>query len=147
MKDRVELHLDRDLNAWLSRVAERPGTSKSMIVGDALRAFLERGAATEIEKRVNQRLRQLTALMTRMDRNLDILMETQALFIHHQFSVIPPVPASDLAAARAQAHDRFLNFIEQVAGRLHEGKSLIRDALERTAAESIPAATDKEAAD
>ena len=144
MKDRVELHLDRDLNEWLSRVAERPGSSKSMIVGDALRAFLERGAATEIEKRVNQRLRQLTTLMVRIDRNLDLLLEVEGMFIHHQFSVIPPVAAADLAAARAQARDRFANFIEQVAVRMKQGKSLLRDALDRDASGGD---AEKEAAD
>lgn len=144
MKDRVELHLDRDLNEWLTRVAQRPGSSKSVVVGDALRAFLERGAATEIEKRLNERLRRVTALMTRIDRNLEILLETQALFIHHQFSVIPPVPASELAAARAQAHVRFTNFVEHVAHRLKQGKSLIRDALDELDASTPP---EREAAD
>jgi hypothetical protein len=130
MKDRVELHLDRDLNEWLSRAAQRPGSSKSAIVGDALRAFLERGAATEIEQRLDQRLRQLTALLRRIDRNVEIVLESQALFIRHQFSVIPPVAAADLAAARAESRDRFERFVDQVGRRLAQGKNLIRDAID-----------------
>lgn len=130
MKDRVELHLDRDLNEWLSRAAQRPGSSKSAVVGDALRAFLERGAATEIEQRLDQRLRQLSALLRRMDRNIEIVLESQALFIRHQFSVIPPVAAADLAAARAESRDRFEQFVDQVGRRLAQGKSLIRDAID-----------------
>ena len=147
MKDRVELHLDHDVNEWLTRVSHRPGASKSSIVGDALRAFLERGAATEIEKRLEQRLRQLTILMTRMDRNLEILLETEALFIHHQFSVIPPVPAAELAAARAQAQDRFANFVRQVGQRLADGKNLLRDALERASTQGGRGGDQREAAD
>lgn len=131
MKERVELHLDRDLNAWLSRIAQRPGSSKSAIVGDALRSFLERGAATEIEQRVSERLHRIARALERIDRNLDILLETQALFIRHQFSVIPPIPAADLAAATAHGAERFAHFVEQVGRRLARGESLMRDALDR----------------
>jgi hypothetical protein len=41
-----------------------------------------------------------------MERDIQILMETVAIFIRYEFMMTPPLPEAQQAAARALARDR-----------------------------------------
>ena len=49
MKPRHHLYLDDALTEELERLARKPGSSKSGIINDALRAYLARGATSEVD--------------------------------------------------------------------------------------------------
>ena len=127
MKPRHHLYLDDALTSQLEALAMKPGSSKSAIVADALRGYLARRGAKELDDLLKVRLDRITNQMGRMERDLQILLETLALFIRYEFTVTPPLPEADQAAARAVAQDRYQAFIEQVGRRIAGGRTVGRD--------------------
>lgn len=127
MKPRHHLYLDDALTSQLEALAMKPGSSKSAIVADALRGYLARRGAKELDDLLKVRLDRITSQMGRMERDLQILLETLALFIRYEFTVTPPLPEADQAAARAVAQDRYQAFIEQVGRRIAGGRTVGRD--------------------
>ena len=133
MKPRQNLYLDADLSEELDRLAKKPGTSKSAIVADALKAHLERRGAKAVDETFKHRLDKLSIQLGRMERNQRVLIETLANYIRFHFSVLPPLPDSEQAAARALANDRFQAFIDQVGRRMAGGRSVVDDLFVREA--------------
>lgn len=134
MKPRHHLYLDDALSEQLVALASRPGGSKSAIVADALRAWLARRAASEIDDLLRVRLDRISAQLNRIERDQRIVMESLGLFVRYQLTVTPPLPESDQAAARAIGQDRFQAFIDQVGRRLAGGRSLGEDVRSRGSA-------------
>ena len=128
MKPRHHLYLDDELSERLDALAAKPGSSKSAIVADALRAYLARRGSKELDDLLKVRLDRMTAQMGRVERDVQILLETLALFIRYEFTVTPQLPESEQAAARAVAQDRYQAFIEQVGRRIAAGRT-VRDTL------------------
>lgn len=131
MKPRHHLYLDDALTEELDRLARKPGTSKSGIVADALRAYLTRGATSEVDTVLKARLDRFVRAMARVERNQDVLLETLALYVRWQLTVTAPLPDSEQAAARAAGEIRFQSFIEQLSRRIAAGRGLGRDLAER----------------
>ena len=127
MKPRHHLYLDDELSARLDALAAKPGSSKSAIVADALRAYLARRGSKELDDLFKHRLDRMTNQLGRIERDVQILLETLALFIRYEFTVTAPLPASEEAAARAVAQDRYQAFIEQVGRRIAGGKTVGHD--------------------
>jgi predicted transcriptional regulator len=127
MKPRHHLYLDDELSEKLDALAAKPGSSKSAIVADALRAYLARRAFKELDDMLKVRLDRLTAQQGRIERDVQILLETLALFIRYEFTVTPQLPEAEQAAARAVAQDRYVAFIEQVGRRIAAGRTVARD--------------------
>lgn len=120
MKPRHHLYLDDDLTAQLEALAAKPGSSKSAIVADALRAWLARRGAREIDDALKIRLNRFSAQLNRIERDNQILLETLALFIRYQLTVTAPLPEPD-QATRAVGRDRFQAFIDQVGRQIADG--------------------------
>ncbi|GLS33451.1 Ribbon-helix-helix protein, copG family [Mesorhizobium albiziae] len=120
MKPRHHLYLDDDLTAQLEALAAKPGSSKSAIVADALRAWLARRGAREIDDVLKMRLDRFNAQLNRIERDNQVLLETLALFIRYQLTVTAPLPEPD-QAARAVGRDRFHAFIDQVGRQIAGG--------------------------
>lgn len=117
MKSRLHLHLDEELSERLDHLATKPGATKSAIMADALRSYLNRKAGNEIDDLLKRRLDRMSTSLARVERDVQIVMESQALFIHYQFQVTAPLADSD-QAAKAIAQERFQKFIEQVGRRI-----------------------------
>lgn len=129
MKPRHHIYLDDELTEKLDALAATPGSSKSAIVSDALRAYLDSRGAKELDDRLKVRIGKLGDQLARVERNLDVVLESFALFVRYQLAVTPPLPEADQKAARAVGHDRFQAFITQVGRRIAGGRR-IRDDLE-----------------
>ena len=127
MKPRHHLYLDDELSERLDALAAKPGSSKSAIVADALRAYLARRGSKELDDLFKHRLDRMTTQLGRLERDVQILLETLALFIRYEFTVTAPLPASEEAAARAVAQDRYQAFIEQVGRRIAGGRTVGQD--------------------
>jgi len=134
MKRRHHLYLDDTLSDQLEALTTRSGGSKSAIATDALRAWLARRAAHEIDGLLRVRLDRISAQLHRVERDQQILMESLGLFIRYLLTVTPPLPDSEQAAARAMGQDRFQAFIDQVGRRLAAGRSLAEDVRSRAPA-------------
>ncbi len=121
MKPRHHLYLDETLTAKLEALAARPGSSKSAIVADALKAFLARRGADELEDRFKLRLDRMSAQLGRIERDCEVLLESLALFVRYMLTVNAPLAETD-EAGRAIGRDRFEAFVAQVARQLAGGK-------------------------
>ena len=106
MKPRHHLYLDDELTAQLEALAAKPGSSKSAIVADALRQYLVRRGARDIDEALKIRLDRQSRQMDRIERDGQVLLESLALFIRYQLTVTAPLPEPD-KAARAVGQERF----------------------------------------
>jgi predicted DNA-binding protein len=117
---RYQLFLPEDLSQRLEALAAKPGASKSGILTDALAAWLNRQAASELENRFSQRLNRMSMALGRVERDGHVLLETLALFIRYELMVQAPLPEAD-EAARAVGRDRFNAFVARVGEALASG--------------------------
>ena len=125
--DRIHIYLG-DSASRVRQEARKRGVSVSKFGQVAISAFLD----TDENKRdavMQRRLDRITRQVGKLDRDFLILSESLALFIQYQLAITPPVPVSEQDAARAQARERFAKFIERVARRVVEGKSLVTDII------------------
>lgn len=118
---RHQLFLPEDLSARLVALAAKPGASKSAILADALTAWLNRQAASELENKFGQRLDRLSMALGRVERDGHVLLESLALFIRYELMVNAPLPEGD-QAARAVGRDRFNTFVTRVGEALASGQ-------------------------
>jgi hypothetical protein len=120
MKIRQNLYIDRELSDALEALAG-PRGNKSHLVNDALKAFLARRAAKDIDDLLKPRLDRISRELVGARRDIDVLLESLSLFVRYQLMVTAPLPDAD-AAARAVGRDRFEAFVSQVGRQIAGGK-------------------------
>ena len=118
---RHQLFLTKELSERLEVLASKPGATKSAILVDALTAWLNRRAASELEDKFGARLDRMTSAIGRIERDGHILLETLALFVLIELTVNAPLPKGD-DAARAVGRARFEEFVARVGERLASGR-------------------------
>lgn len=118
---RYQLFLPEDLSHRFEALAGEPGASKSAILTDALTAWLNRQAASELENTFSRRLDRMSMALGRIERDGHILLESLALFVRYELMVQAPLPESD-EAARAVGRDRFEAFVTRVGEALASGQ-------------------------
>jgi predicted transcriptional regulator len=121
MKVRQNLYIDRSLSDALEALATRPGANKSRIVNDALAGYLARRATREVDDLFKARLDRMSRELGATRRDLEVLLESVALFVRYQLTVSAPLPEAD-AAALAVGRDRFEKFIAQVGRQIAGGR-------------------------
>ncbi len=122
MKSRHQIYLDDALGAELDRLGAKPGTSKSAIVEGALRAFIGRRAASDLDDLLRVRLDRISRGVGRLERDQRILLESLALFIRYELTVTAPLPEAD-KPAQALGRERFQRFVDQVGRQLATGRA------------------------
>ena len=120
-KVRHQLFLPKPLSDRLEALAAKPGATKSAILTDAVTAWLNRQAASELENKFSQRLDRMSLALGRIERDGHILLESLALFIRYELMVQAPLPEAD-EAARAVGRDRFEAFVTRVGEALASGQ-------------------------
>lgn len=120
-KVRHQLFLDKPLSDRLEAVAAKPGATKSAILADAVGAWLNRRAASELDERFAFRLDRLTSGLARLERDSHVILETLALFIRFELAIQAPLAEND-HAGRAAAKGRFEAFIAQVGRQVASGR-------------------------
>ena len=118
---RHQLFLPKELSKRLEVLAAKPGATKSAILVDALTAWLNRRAASELEDKFGARLDRMTNAIGRIERDGHVLLETLALFVLIELTVNAPLPKGD-DAARAVGRARFEEFVTRVGERLASGR-------------------------
>jgi len=123
MKPRHHLYLDDELTARLDLLGSKPGTSKSAIIADALREYLNRRATREVDDLLKSRLDRISTQLGRIERDGQVLLETLSLFVRYQLTVTAPLPDAD-KAAQAVGRERFRRFVDQVGRQLATGRTI-----------------------
>ncbi|WP_183112711.1 CopG family transcriptional regulator [Sphingomonas sp. So64.6b] len=121
MKVRQNLYIDRDLSDALEALASGPGANKSRLVNDAVAAWLARRGTREIDDLLKVRLDRVSREIGLVRRDIDVVLESLALFVRYQLLVTAPLPEAD-SAALAIGLDRFEKFVGQVGRQLAAGK-------------------------
>jgi predicted transcriptional regulator len=131
VKVRQNLYIDRELSDALEALATGPGANKSRHVNEALRVWLERRGTKELDDTFKPRLDRLSRDIALVRRDLDVLLESLALFVRYQLLVTAPLPEAD-SAALAIGQARFEQYVGQVGRQLATGKRTLapRDAIE-----------------
>jgi hypothetical protein len=124
MKVRQNLYLDDALTQQLELLAKGKGGNKSRIVNDALAAFLKRRGAQEIDDLLKVRLDRMSRDIALVRRDLEIMLESQALFVRYQLTVTAPLPEADQAAL-AIGNARFERFIAQLGRQIAGGQHIL----------------------
>lgn len=127
MKGRLNCYFDAALLKRLDELAARRGLSKSTIVEAALASFLSPDAADQREAAITRRLDKMTRAIERLERDVSIGNEAQALFIRAWLTATPPLPVEAQAAAQAKAKERYEAFVEALGRRLAKGQRFAKE--------------------
>lgn len=128
---RLNVFLEPKHARAIVETARAKGVSQSSLVSAALASFLSPDAADRREAAIIKRLDRLSHQFERLERDQTIQIETLALFIRYFLSISTPVPDAHQDAARSIGRARFEKFVEQLAGHLQRGHSLVRDVHEQ----------------
>ena len=134
MKRKVTVQLSEELADRLEAAAQRPGTSKTAIVEAALTRYLEPDGDTSEHTALLRRLNWMSRQLEQLDRDLRVVSETTALHARYHLTVTPPLPIREQRAACVLGAERFEVFAAQVGRRVHLGRPLIRETLDRLSA-------------
>src|SRR3546814_17759894 len=95
----------------LTAYAARRDQSRSLIAEAAIASFLSPDAAERQAAATTKRLDQLDRRTTRMERDLGLSVEMLAVFVRFWLTTNPSLPEPAQAAARAQAGERYDDFV------------------------------------
>lgn len=127
MKVRQNLYIDRELSDALEALASGPGANKSRMVNDAVASWLARRGTKEVDDLLKVRLDRMSREIALVRRDIDVVLESLALFVRYQLLVTAPLPDAD-SAALAVGLDRFEKFVGQVGRQLATGKRTLGPA-------------------
>ncbi|NCC22017.1 MAG: CopG family transcriptional regulator [Alphaproteobacteria bacterium] len=128
-KIRHQFLLDRGTSARLNALAQGPGATKTDIIAEAIRAFLERGSDPEISQVIAPRLDRISRDVDAVRQELGILQrevetvrEALAGLVHFSLVLHAKLPPFDMDQ-QAIGYKRFINFSTKVASRTDSGMS------------------------
>ena len=116
-KERHQFYLPDDLSEKLGAMAKEPGSSKTAILTDALRAWFERRAANELDERFGIRLDRISQANERLERKVEFVAEALGTFVQHQLTLLAHQPSFDQETGRLGLK-RYRAFVETVGRRL-----------------------------
>jgi predicted DNA-binding protein len=121
---RRERYLPDDLSEKLDALSSKLGASKTTILTEALRAWIERKGAHQLDERFAPRLDRQQRLLQRIEATLNIATEVLDLFVQHQLTIVAHQPTFDAETGQL-GMKRYRAFMDQVGRRLaaNQGKA------------------------
>jgi hypothetical protein len=116
-KTRHQFYLPDDLSEKLEALASEPGSSKTAILTDAFRAWLDRRAGNELDERFGIRLDRFSRANERLEHKLDFLAEALGTFVQHQLTLVAHQPPFESETTQLGLQ-RYRAFVEMVGRRL-----------------------------
>jgi hypothetical protein len=116
-KTRHQFYLSDDLSEKLEALAAEPGSSKTAILTEAFRAWLDRRGATEFDERFGVRLDRLSRADEHLGKKLDFVAEALGTFVQHQLTLVSHQPPFDTETGQLGLQ-RYRAFVEMVGRRL-----------------------------
>ena len=132
-KKRYTLYLPRPLARKLDEVAKLRNGAKSALVEEALKATLEPKKLPGVDDALARRIDELNRRASAVQRDVAVVTEALALFVHYFLTITPPLPKSEQGSARALGTERFQVFVAQVGRRLATDQRLVSEVLETIA--------------
>lgn len=123
-KQRLSVYVEPAVMKALAEYAARRDQSRSLVAEAAIASFLSPDAAERQEAAIAKRLDQADRRTARLERDLGIAVEMLAVFVRFWLTTNPPLPEPAMAAARAQAGERYDAFVAAVGRRLAKGPLL-----------------------
>jgi len=121
MKLRQNLYIDHDLVNVLERLVKARGRTKSRLVNDAIREWIASQGSKEASEHLKPRLDLMSGQIEKARGDLNVLLESLALFVRYQLTVTAPLPEADRASI-AVGNERFERFIGQLGRQLASGQ-------------------------
>lgn len=119
-KTRHQLYLPDDLSEALDALASKPGASKTAILTNALRAWLQAEAGVELEQRFGPKLDHVHRSIQRVEATLGMAVEVLDLFVlHHMLIFAHQLPFDDVT--KRLGMKRYETFMTEVARRVAGG--------------------------
>ena len=115
MKPRVNIRLSHEMHRMLEEMALAPGVTKSAILEDALRAYLDPQRTAARDDLLLQRLDRIEKRQNAMERDLALCLETLGQFVLYWLTRTDPIPDTERESAQRLGQRRFEFFIDQVA--------------------------------
>lgn len=116
-KTRHQFYLPDELSEKLDALAAEPGSSKTAILTDAFRTWINRRAGNELDERFGVRLDRLSRADERLERKLDFVAEALGTFVQHQLTLVAHQPPFERETSQLGL-ERYRAFIEMVGRRL-----------------------------
>lgn len=129
MKPRVNIRFSHEMHRKLDEMALAPGATKSAIMEDALRAYLDPQRTAARDDILLQRLDQIEKRQNEVERDLALCLETLGQFVLYWLTRTEPLPEAERDAAQLLGQRRFEFFIDQVAARVASDEPLSKRAL------------------
>ncbi|MER8593532.1 CopG family transcriptional regulator [Mesorhizobium sp. M1182] len=118
---RHQFLLEPELSEKLENLSRNPSTTKSAIVAHAVETFIEQRGENELDQRYGKRLDRLSRELGHVRRDVEMILESLALFIRFSITLHAHTPVPD-RATQAIAQERFDKFVEQVGRQIASGK-------------------------
>ncbi len=106
-------------------LAAAPGASKTAILTDALKDWLDRKAGSELDQRFGPRLDRQSRISARIERKLDAVTELIGVFVQHQLTLVAHYPTFDEPTARS-GRQRYAALLDLVEQRIAKGGVIAR---------------------
>lgn len=123
-KRRLSIYLDPELNRLLEDYAARRKKSRSLVAEAAIAAFLTPDGDQQKEAALTKRLDRLDRRNDRLERDLVIAIEMQAVFVRFWLATTPQLPEPQARAVRAATTERYDAFVQALGRRLAKGPQL-----------------------
>lgn len=128
MKPRVNIRLSHEMHRILEEMVLAPGATKSAIMEDALRAYLDPQRNAARDDLLLQRLDRIEKRQNAMERDQALCLETLGQFVLYWLTRTDPIPEAERDAAQLLGQRRFEFFINQVATRVASDEPLSKRA-------------------
>ncbi len=117
-KPRVNIRLSHEMHRVLEEMVRAPGVTKSAIMEDALRAYLDPGRIGGREQALMQLLNRFDKRQNAIERDVALCLETLGQFILYWLTRTDPIPETERDAAHILGQRRFEYFVDQVARKI-----------------------------
>lgn len=114
-KPRVNIRLSYELHRTLEQMTLAPGVTKSAIIEDALRAYLDPSRLGGRDDAILKRIDAFDLRQNAIERDTALCLETLGQFVLYWLTRTEPLPDGERDIAHRLGQRRFDYFIEQVA--------------------------------
>jgi hypothetical protein len=127
MTARLCLRLSPKTIAAIAELAAIKKITKAAVVEIAVQSLISPDHSDRREAAISRRLDRLIRQNDRLERSQMIASEALTLYIRSWLASSHPIPPEAFAAAQAKGRERYENFVDALAQRLHQGKSLAKE--------------------
>jgi hypothetical protein len=124
VKPLINIRLSYEMQRTLEQMTLAPGVTKSAIVEDALRAYLDPTRTGGREQALMTRLDQFDLRQGAIERDLALCLETLGQYVLYWLTRTDPLPQDERGAAQTLGQRRFDFFIEQVVEKISSDSGL-----------------------